>query len=85
MVMNSDTGRIQRPLSADDIAQLCADFEASDADADGRVNYIEFENLLQSIGSQMSVAQRRSEFRRIDADDNGLIDIAEFKRWWQGE
>lgn len=84
MTMNNEPGRMQRPLSGDEIADLCAEFEACDADADGRVSSAEFESLLQLVGSQLSAEKRRSEFLRIDTDGNGLIDLAEFKRWWQG-
>ena len=84
MAMKSEAPHVQRPLSGDQIADLCAGFEACDTDADGRVGCAEFENLLQSAGSQLSAGKRRSEFARIDTDGNGLIDLAEFKRWWQG-
>jgi Ca2+-binding EF-hand superfamily protein len=72
-----------RQLSGDDIADLCARFEACDTDSDGRVSCAEFEGLVQSIGSPLAAGQSRSEFLYIDTDGNGLIDLAEFKRWWQ--
>ena len=84
MVVSMEPGRTYRPLSGDDIAQLHDEFQACDADGDGRVGLSEFESLLQSVGSQLSSEQRRSEFLRIDTDGNGLIDVAEFKRWWIG-
>jgi Ca2+-binding EF-hand superfamily protein len=85
MAMSSETGRLPRTLSVDDIAQLHADFAACDGDADGRVSFAEFESLLLAVGSQLSPGQRRTQFLRIDADGNGLIDVAEFRHWWQGQ
>lgn len=82
--MNSEPGKIPRPLTGDDVADLHAEFASCDADGDGRVTYGEFESLLQSVGSRLSAGQRSNEFSRIDTDSNGLIDLAEFRRWWQG-
>jgi Ca2+-binding EF-hand superfamily protein len=81
--IESGSGRFQRPLSGDDIADLCAQFGVCDTDADGRLTYVEFEVLLQSVGSQLPAVRSREEFSRIDTDGNGLIDLSEFKHWWE--
>jgi Ca2+-binding EF-hand superfamily protein len=84
MAMISESARIVRPFYRDDITELRLAFDACDPDADGRVTFVEFESLLESLGSRLSAEQRRAEFSSIDTDGNGLINLIEFWRWWQG-
>jgi Ca2+-binding EF-hand superfamily protein len=84
MEVNSKSGRASRPMSGDDIADLCGEFASCDLDGDGLIGFSEFERVLQGVGSRLTDVQRRAEFLRIDTDENGRIDLTEFKRWYQG-
>jgi Ca2+-binding EF-hand superfamily protein len=73
---------VQRPLTNDDIADLNEQFDECDADGDRLIDFGEFSQLLDRLGSQLSPAQCRSEFDSIDLDRDGTIDHGEFMAWW---
>jgi Ca2+-binding EF-hand superfamily protein len=58
-------------------------FAQADSDNDQRINFIEFQELLANLESDMSADEARIGFDEVDTDGNGLIDSAEFLAWWQ--
>jgi Ca2+-binding EF-hand superfamily protein len=58
-------------------------FAQADSDDDRRINFIEFQELLENLESDMSADEARIGFDEIDTDGNGLIDSDEFLAWWQ--
>ncbi len=58
-------------------------FAQADADDDRRINFIEFQELLENLESEMNADEARIGFDEIDTDGNGLIDSDEFLAWWQ--
>ncbi|MBX5461145.1 MAG: EF-hand domain-containing protein [Steroidobacteraceae bacterium] len=83
----SDKGmppRARRPLTNDEIADLQEQFDECDADGDARIDFTEFSQLLENLGSEVPLERRRSHFDTIDLDHDGAIDRAEFMEWWRG-
>jgi Ca2+-binding EF-hand superfamily protein len=72
-----------RPLSGDDLADLTEQFDECDVDGDQRIDFIEFSQLLENLGSEVPPAQRRTRFDAIDLDHDGAIDRGEFMQWWR--
>ena len=58
-------------------------FAQADSDDDHRINFIEFQELLENLESEMNADEARIGFDEIDTDGNGLIDSDEFLAWWQ--
>jgi calmodulin len=58
-------------------------FAQADSDDDRRINFIEFQELLENLESEMNADEARIGFDVIDTDGNGLIDFDEFLAWWQ--
>jgi Ca2+-binding EF-hand superfamily protein len=73
-----------RSLSSDELADLDEQFDECDADGDQRIDFAEFGQLLENLGSELSPAQRRSRFDAIDVNHDGAIDRREFMDWWRG-
>ena len=67
------TGRFQpkgrRPLSSDELADLDEQFDECDADGDQRIDFGEFSQLLDSLGSEAPTAQRRARFDQESRDN----------------
>lgn len=74
----------RRPLTGDELADLQEQFDECDADGDGRIDFTEFSQLLENLGSEVPPERRRSQFDVIDLDHDGAIDRAEFMEWWRG-
>jgi Ca2+-binding EF-hand superfamily protein len=74
----------KRPLSSDELADLGQQFDACDADGDQRIDFTEFAQLLEDLGSELPATQRRARFDAIDTDHDGAIDRGEFTEWWRG-
>jgi Ca2+-binding EF-hand superfamily protein len=74
----------RRALSSDELADLDEQFDECDADGDQRIDFTEFSQLLENLGSEVPPAQRRTRFDEIDVDHNGAIDRREFMDWWRG-
>ena len=74
----------RRPVSSDDLADVDEQFDECDADGDQRIDFTEFSQLLENLGSEVPPARRRSRFDAIDADHDGAIDRGEFIDWWRG-
>lgn len=75
--------KVRRPLSGDDLADLDEQFDECDADGDQRIDFTEFSQLLEKLGSQVAPAHRRGQFDAIDLDRDGAIDRREFMEWWR--
>jgi Ca2+-binding EF-hand superfamily protein len=73
-----------RPLSGDELADLDEQFDECDANGDQRIDFAEFSQLLENLGSELRGTQRRLRFEAIDADHDGAIDRREFMDWWRG-
>eukprot|EP01050_Picozoa_sp_SAG11_P003184 SAG11_NODE_174_length_13505_cov_9.126585_13_plen_1110_part_00 len=54
-------------------------FNELDVDNDGVITRLEFQQLLDSIGFQMTPAELAKSFNEIDVDSNGTVDYAEFR------
>ena len=74
----------RRPVGSDDLADVDEQFDECDVDGDQRIDFAEFSQLLENLGSEVPPAQRRSRFDAIDADHDGAIDRREFIDWWRG-
>jgi Ca2+-binding EF-hand superfamily protein len=74
----------RRPLSSDDLADLDEQFDECDADGDQRIDFTEFSQLLENLGSEVPPDRRRARFAEIDVDRDGFIDRPEFMEWWRG-
>jgi len=58
-------------------------FARFDADGSGRIDKAEFNQLLDGLGSDMSVKDREIGFTLIDSDDDGSISCEELAAWWE--
>lgn len=74
----------RRPLSSDELADLDEQFDACDEDGDQRIDFTEFSQLLENLGSEVPPEHRRGSFDAIDTDHDGAIDRREFMDWWRG-
>lgn len=59
-----------------------AAFGSFDGDANGKIDLIEFRELLVKLGVNVEAAQGEALFDVIDSDETGLIDFDEFHAWW---
>jgi Ca2+-binding EF-hand superfamily protein len=57
--------------------------QRADRDGDGRLNFIEFLALLDSLQTSISAPQRLVSFRTIDTNRDGHITATEFIAWWR--
>ncbi|HEU4531264.1 MAG TPA: EF-hand domain-containing protein [Steroidobacteraceae bacterium] len=76
--------RQSREFSSDELADAAEQFDACDADRDGRIGFGEYSQLVDTLGLEASPAQRRKQFDAIDTDRNGAIDRGEFIDWLRG-
>jgi Ca2+-binding EF-hand superfamily protein len=74
---------VRRPLNSDELADLAEQFDECDADGDQRIDFIEFSQLLENLGSEVPPTQRSAQFHAIDVDHDGAIDRREFMEWWR--
>lgn len=65
-----------------DRAELRETFDFFDRDHNGHIDHVEFTNLLDALGAQMSAEEAHIGFQIIDTDNNGTIEFAEFLAWW---
>jgi Ca2+-binding EF-hand superfamily protein len=71
-----------RPLTREELADIEEQFDSCDLDGDQRIDFTEYSNLMDSLGAEITPAQRRSRFNAIDTDHDGTIDRKEFLVWW---
>ncbi len=57
-------------------------FAEVDKNADGVIQFEEFETLLHNLGSELTDSECRIGFKEVDADNNGEISFDEFATWW---
>jgi Ca2+-binding EF-hand superfamily protein len=74
---------LRRPLTGDELADLDEQFDECDADGDQRIDFTEFVELLEKLGSELPMTQRRDRFAAIDTDSDGAINRSEFMDWWR--
>jgi Ca2+-binding EF-hand superfamily protein len=78
------SGRKQPPfIGGDEMADVAEEFDACDADGDRRIDFAEFSQLLDGLGTELPPAQQRARFDEIDKDQDGAIDRQEFLDWWR--
>jgi Ca2+-binding EF-hand superfamily protein len=58
-------------------------FSQLDTNADGRLDRVEFGELLAMLGSPLSAAEADAAFADIDRNGNGSIDVDELVLWWK--
>lgn len=63
----------------DELEQAFARF---DSDGNGKIDRKEFNELLDAMGSSMSLKDRAIGFTLIDKDGDGMIDHEELAAWW---
>ena len=84
MASKDERRPVPRPLSSDELADLDEQFDECDANGDQRIDFTEFSQLLENLGSEVPPRQRRARFDAIDADHDGAISRPEFMEWWRG-
>ncbi|HEY7377723.1 MAG TPA: EF-hand domain-containing protein [Steroidobacteraceae bacterium] len=70
-------------MSGDDLADIDEQFDECDANGDQRIDFTEFSQLLEQLGSELTMTQRRDRFAAIDTDRDGAVDRNEFMEWWR--
>lgn len=58
-------------------------FDFSDGDSNGKINFLEFVDMLESLGAGIDAAQAQFGFKEVDTDGDGMIDFDEFIEWWR--
>ncbi|MEM9383984.1 MAG: EF-hand domain-containing protein [Pseudomonadota bacterium] len=72
-----------RPIPEDELKTIRDNFEFTDTDGDGTVDFSEFSKLLQVLSPESSVQQAAEAFSMIDTNSDGCIDYEEFITWWK--
>lgn len=73
---------LRRPASARELREA---FATADRDRDGRIDFAEFEQLLDDLEAGMSKQDLAIGFREVDTNHDGLIDSPEFMEWWRSD
>jgi Ca2+-binding EF-hand superfamily protein len=69
-------------LSAREIEELRAKFEACDSNGDGFIDMREFHALLQKLDGDVSREECLVDFEVADTEGDGFIGFKEFIVWW---
>jgi hypothetical protein len=72
------------PPTSDDLADLDEQFDQCDINGDLRIDFTEFSQLLENLGSEVPPMRRRAQFNALDLDRDGTVDRREFMDWWRG-
>ncbi|HEX7081845.1 MAG TPA: EF-hand domain-containing protein [Gammaproteobacteria bacterium] len=70
------------PLTPEELEELRENFEYNDSNADGRIEFEEFVNMLAALDAAGGLEEARVGFDSIDSDHDGSIDFDEFTAWW---
>ena len=62
--------------------ELRETFDHFDRDDNGHIDFSEFNELLDSMNSDIDDMARRLGFDVIDTDGNGSVEFDEFSSWW---
>jgi Ca2+-binding EF-hand superfamily protein len=73
---------LRHPSSGQELRQA---FTLADRDRDGRIDAVEFEQLLDDLEAGMSQQDLAIGFREVDTDHDGFIDCREFMEWWRAD
>ena len=73
---------LRHPASGRELREA---FATADRDRDGRIDFAEFEQLLDDLEAGMSKEDLTIGFREVDTDHDGLIDSQEFMEWWRSD
>ncbi len=62
-------------------------FSSYDKDANGMIDFVEFERLCRQMGlqtTQMSIEEMNIVFEEVDSERRGSIEVTDFTRWLSG-
>jgi Ca2+-binding EF-hand superfamily protein len=65
--------------------QIEARFRAADINGDDKLNFREFDKMLNSFGVSLTPVEREQLFQRFDVDNNGSLDLEEFVKFVREE
>jgi len=80
--MNKTIASSTQPPTQEYVRELEEAFRYCDINKDGRLQYLEFVDLLDNLDAGMSAQDCRIGFYEIDANHDNLIDFPEFMAWW---
>lgn len=69
-------------LSKESIEEIRKEFEFFDRDGNGRIDLVEFIELLTVLAPKTKASKVEEAFRELDENDDGFIDFDEFLDWW---
>lgn len=72
-----------RPIPEQDLDTIRDNFDFTDTDGNGLIDFDEFATLLQVLSPESSVQQAAEAFSMIDTNSDGQIDYQEFISWWR--
>ncbi len=70
-------------LSKEKVEEIRNEFEFFDRDGNGRIDLVEFIELLTVLAPKTKASKVEEAFRELDENDDGFIDFEEFLEWWQ--
>jgi Ca2+-binding EF-hand superfamily protein len=74
--------QLVRGMSEKQVEELRDTFDSFDGNKDGRIAYVEFAKLLQSLRRGLAEQDCQGHFAEIDTDHDGAIAFNEFAVWW---
>jgi hypothetical protein len=66
-------------------AQIEARFHAADINGDDKLNFREFDKMLNSFNVNLAPGEREQLFQRFDSDNSGGLDLEEFMKFVRAE
>jgi len=72
-------------ISEDRLAELKENFEFFDDDANKKLDFDEFKQVMNVFGGDISEEEMKMGFRLTDKDNSGYIDFDEFLSWWESQ
>lgn len=71
-------------LSRAELQELKTHFQRFDADNNGYIDFVEFREVIRSLGEDPPRSVVEFDFSVIDKDENGVVNFLEFSNWWLG-